>query len=158
MMMLEDDTPEEEFARFVGCDGFDYRIVGYFNLDIVSVYLIFQNRRYGKALGFLHEEHSMVLSDIRIDERPPRPIGLSWLERWCPRPGGQGGGLSSQLLDTLIAVARERQVRWIDAGVIDDDLERSPFLLDWYRNRGFELLPPGALKGVPGQGIRLVLE
>jgi GNAT superfamily N-acetyltransferase len=157
-MMLEEDTLEEEFARFDGRDGFDYRIVGYFDLGVVSLDLIHKEKTYGKALGALHEDRTLLLGNIMIDERPRRPIGLSWLERWCPRPGGQGVGLGSQLLDTLIEVARARQVRWIDAGVIDDDLEHSPFLLDWYRNRGFKLLPLGALKGVPGQGIRLMLE
>jgi hypothetical protein len=49
-------------------------------------------------------------------------------------------------------------VRWIDAGVTDENLERYPFLLNLYRNRGFKLLPKGALKGVPGWGIRLMLE
>jgi hypothetical protein len=157
-MTLEDDTPEEEFARFVGRDGFDYRIVGYFVADVVSLDLIHNEKIYGKLNGVLFEDRTLLLGNILITERPPRPIGLSWLERWWPRPGGQGVGLGSQLLDTLIAVVRERQVRWIDAGVIDDDLERSPFLLDWYRNRGFLLLPPGELKDVPGQGIRLMLE
>jgi GNAT superfamily N-acetyltransferase len=157
-MMLEDDPPEEEFARFVARDGFEYRIVGYFDEGIVILNLVSGSRRYGKVQGFLYEDRTLLIGDLMVFKPRPIPVWARWLERWWPQPGARGRHLGSMLLDTIISVARQRGVRWIDAGVTDDDLALSSYLLKWYLSRGFTKLPVSATSSAYGLQIRLMLE
>jgi len=54
----------------------------------------------------------------------------------------RGLGLGSALLDSVIASARESGVRHIRSSIAPDDIQTTPYLLEWYQKHGFQQVAP----------------
>lgn len=101
----------------------------------------------GEGKGIPLSTKIFWLQDIAIANQvnlPFRPGWISWrpgLGNALPQPiNYRGRGLGSILLRQLIAYSRERAFQSIHGQVFRADLENTPYLLQWYRQHGFEIL------------------
>ena len=65
-------------------------------------------------------------------------------------------GIGSQILDMLIAKARSEGIADIYGSVTQDDIENTPYLIDWYQRHGFVLTEPDQ-ECIPGAKKKIVL-
>jgi GNAT superfamily N-acetyltransferase len=56
-------------------------------------------------------------------------------------PRYRGRGLGSAVLEAVIALARQREIREITGSIVRKDLARLPHLPDWYARHGFRVTP-----------------
>lgn len=100
----------------------------------------------GRAQG-LSEGNVLLLADIRVPEevfRPwpimPRPL-LILLGR-CPPWRPRRHGIGTQLLTRFLREADAAGFREIYGSITQDDLDATPWILDWYQIHGFEVSEP----------------
>jgi len=101
----------------------------------------------GEGKGEPHSSTIFWLQDIAIANQvtPPfKPGWVTWrpgLRSELPQPiNYRGRGLGSILLRQVIAYTRERAFQSIQGQVFRADVENTPYLLQWYRQHGFEIL------------------
>jgi hypothetical protein len=101
----------------------------------------------GEVKGVPLSPTTFWLQDIAIANQvnpPIRPRWVMWgarLRNELPQPVNyRGRGLGSILLRQLIAYTRERAFQSLQGQVFRADVENTPYLLQWYRQQGFEIL------------------
>jgi hypothetical protein len=102
----------------------------------------------GEGKGVPRSSTIFWLQDIAIANQVNQPLLPGWviwrpgLRNELPQPiNYRGRGLGSVLLRQLISYARERTFQSIQGQVFQADIENTPYLLRWYRQHGFEILP-----------------
>ena len=101
----------------------------------------------GEGKGIPLSPTTFWLQDIAIANQVNQPIRPGWvmwgarLRNELPQPiNYRGQGLGSILLRQLIAYTRERAFQNIQGQVFRADVENTPYLLQWYRQHGFDIL------------------
>jgi hypothetical protein len=102
----------------------------------------------GEGKGMPLSPTTFWLQDIAIANQVNQPSRAGWLT-WRPGFRSQlpqpinyrGRGLGSILLRQLIDYTREHAFQHIQGQVFRADTENTPYLLQWYRHHGFEILP-----------------
>lgn len=100
-----------------------------------------QGRRIAYAISGLRR-HRTELEQLRVDD------GVS--DRWPWRTyeglpqNFQRRGVGGRLLQLIIAKAQADGAKEVWGFIVDQDLKASPFLPEWYKRHGFELLEPDA--------------
>lgn len=126
--------------------GYRVRVVEWDNG--VTLQLYHHQWLVGEGKGVPLSTTTFWLQDIAIANQvnqPPRPAWLRWMPRLrneLPQPiNYRGRGLGSVLLRHFIAYTREQAFQVMQGQVFRADLENTPYLLQWYRQHGFEILP-----------------
>ncbi|HRZ13565.1 MAG TPA: GNAT family N-acetyltransferase [Kiritimatiellia bacterium] len=84
--------------------------------------------RRGKRLGWLfavRKDERLLLSDIVLENSKYK-----------------GRGIGRRLLDAFLKTAQESGITEIWGSVTQDDIEQTPYLLDWYARLGFTISDP----------------
>lgn len=108
-------------------------------------YKTFFSVRVGYVSSFLSTVEELHLGDIIILDPPlviPRGLGkvLGW-RFWLKRLSSyRHRGLGSQVLQTLINRARQRNVKLIYGFVMDKDPDNPTSPLPWYQRHGFRVV------------------
>ena len=109
---------------------------------VVCCHLWYQSNQVGSArcLKFGHE---LLIGDLLIHE-PNRGGFLSVIRQMITRQPKtyRGRGLGSALLKHVIEVAKDLDVHVIHGSVTKVDMASTPYLLDWYKNQGFQIEKP----------------
>jgi hypothetical protein len=102
----------------------------------------------GEVKGLPLSATTFWLHDIAIAnqvQRSRRPEWMKWRllgRREPPQPiDYRGRGLGTLLLRALIAYVQGRGFQDIQGQVFQADVENTPYLLRWYQQQGFQLLP-----------------
>ena len=89
----------------------------------------------GARVGYLYSlqaGENMQLSDIKVD--------VTTALRKDRKLVNRNKGLGSTLIKLLVEEARRRGCKRITGRVGDNDLQSTPRLLDWYEQRGFQMI------------------
>ncbi len=85
----------------------------------------------------------LLIGEIYVNPGPPPMNMLEKLKRWWrrdPPASCRGQGIGSMLLEKVLTAAREQGFELAYGTLTKGDIARNPFLADWYRRHGFELL------------------
>jgi GNAT superfamily N-acetyltransferase len=122
----------------------------------IHLELTYRGDYVGLVKWTLHPSDIMEVNDLHIrdDSEPPIP-GESVMERLIKQARLEGEiknyrrkGLGTELLKSLLVIARENQVKQVRGSIIKLDIIRTPNLIEWYEKRGFRKGPsyPGCSK------------
>ena len=92
--------------------------------DLWTINVLINGREY-RTLTAARDGVRLLLSDIVLESEKLKHRGIG-----------------SQLLDMLITKARSEGIAVIYGSVTQDDIENTPYLLDWYQRHGFVLTEP----------------
>lgn len=89
------------------------------------------------------------LTDLHVDEEMRRDWPwFPWLFAWVLGKRAslplRGKGVGKELLTKLLERADAERIEEVWGSVTPDDLRKTPYLLDFYRDAGFDILPPDA--------------
>lgn len=125
--------------------GYRVRVVEWDNG--VTLQLYHHQWLVGEGKGVPLSTTTFWLQDIAIANQVNQPLKPGWmtwgqrLRNELPEPiNYRGRGLGSVLLRQLIAYTQERAFQSIQGQVFRADVENTPYLLQWYRQHGFEIL------------------
>jgi len=105
-----------------------------------------KGRSIGRLAAVVNGDGSVLLSDVVVREavqirtarldRFLRKISPNW---GLARP--RGVGIGTELLTRFLDWCRKENVREVFGNVTETDLQKCPFLPDWYLQHGFSLGP-----------------
>jgi hypothetical protein len=103
-------------------------------------------REVGRLSAVIHSELEVLLGDLRVDDEVEAQMSsvplFGWLRSKRRPVSYRGKGIGSILLDHFLGWCRDVNVVDVYGSVTASDLQKTPWLLDWYRRHGFEVLPP----------------
>ena len=109
--------------------------------DVLDLEAMLGGRRVGHAWCSL-QDRRLRIGDIGVDD------GLGHTE-CCPGdavvppgPSFRGKGIGNLILERLLTEAAALGVVEVWGVVVQDDLDRAPFLLRWYERHGFTISEP----------------
>jgi hypothetical protein len=124
-----------------------YRVTVIEQAGGVTLQVYHHQKLVGEGKGLSLSTTTFWLQDIAIANQVPRPLGPGWLKaclggrsEWSQPINYRGRGLGSVLLRCVIAYTRERGFQSVQGQVFRADLENTPYLLQWYRQHGFQVL------------------
>ena len=118
------------------------------NIDVVfepdEVLWIFKLRRSKDRIGYAYcivTDNCMKINDLLVEEELQVPARVSW----CPflplkirkSISFRGQGLGSLLLNRVLQEADAAGIHTVWGSVTQNDIQRTPHLLEWYRRKGF---------------------
>ena len=123
------------------------------NVEVVEdangwvVEAMWQEYRIGQAYCRFLEKSEIQLYDLAVESNVPVPntFGKKLLNALGAAFTGEdfrGNGVGSLILDRLISESKRRGIAIIWGSVLKDDVERTPFLLEWFKRRGFSISAP----------------
>ena len=141
--------------------GQKYRVLPYDNADgSFDLQIKYKSQVAGEVVSSMRQEGDIVLEDIRIrDDNDPdnsrSPTFLSGLSGTAMN--FRGTGLGTKLLKLFMDCARNRGLKRVYCSIMERDISRRPYLLDWYKKYGFKECEPYEYH-VPGAKMCLCLE
>jgi NAD(P)H-flavin reductase len=85
----------------------------------------------------------MLLADLVICDGSDLSFGQRLMRRLNGEPVTyQGLGLGTAVLKAIIQIARDKKIRTIHGSVTQQDLDKTPHLLTWYQQHGFQVEEP----------------
>jgi GNAT superfamily N-acetyltransferase len=108
--------------------------------------LFLRLRHQGEQVGYancVRDGDSLCLCDLIIEE--PIKAGLlgSLQRKLTGQPSNyRGRGLGTILLQQVLSTAKETGVKEIHGSIVQDDVDTTPHLLDWYKRYGFRVEKP----------------
>jgi GNAT superfamily N-acetyltransferase len=123
-------------------DGRPYELT----IETIGHMLFLRLRHQGEQVGHaqcVRDGDSLCLGDLMIN-KPTQAGLLGSLER---KLKGQlsdyrGRGLGTILLQQVLSTAKETGVKEIHGSIVQDDIDTTPHLLDWYKRYGFRVEKP----------------
>lgn len=114
--------------------------------DDLDVEAYLQERRVGHAWCVL-EGRRLLIADIRVDDRHlvRWPFCHNLLRRLgvpCRWVSFRGRGIGGRMLKRLLLEAEAIGVEEVWGSVVQSDIDRSPFLIQWYVRHGFAVTEP----------------
>lgn len=109
--------------------------------------LLYRNSEVGRLHCVLYPPDKLVIGDILIRDdviHAPEHLGAALLRLLVePKPiDYRRRGLGTHLLQFAIKKARQRGIKRIYGSLTQKDIKNNPNLVKWYKNHGFEILPP----------------
>lgn len=117
-------------------------IVNEDSADLFYVEVKDKGERIGRAACSFKLTQSMIIEDLIIrddsDEKPKffMPRGKSKLKNYRHR------GLGTELLNIIVDHARRNSIRHIYGSIVQEDIDRTPSLVEFYKKRGFRRCDP----------------
>jgi hypothetical protein len=89
------------------------------------------------------DANDMLLADLVICDGSDLSFGQRLMRRLNGEPVTyQGLGLGTAVLKAIIQIARDKKIRTIHGSVTQQDLDKTPHLLTWYQQHGFQVEEP----------------
>mgnify|MGYP003594424609 CR=1 FL=1 len=92
--------------------------------DLWTLDYVWQGRRLGRITATRNGKR-LLIGDFLVDN-----------------PQNRGHGIGKCLLDEFLKTAREEAISEVWGSVTQDDIQQTPYLLDWYQRLGFTISEP----------------
>lgn len=107
------------------------------------------------------EGERLRISDLKVDGRAfiPYPFAHNLLMALCVPPRSRNfrrRGIGDLIMQEVFSEARKAGIRELWGSVMQADIERAPWLLDWYGRLGFAVMEPDA-ECIPGAARKILM-
>ncbi len=111
--------------------------------SLFEAVLIWEKAIIGRIQYVIEPSDTLNLGNIEIFEDPILPRNSLWSLRPCQRPhrNFRQLGLGSAMLEYVIVQAQLLGVERITGYIILDDASKTPYLAEFYRRHGFNVVP-----------------
>lgn len=104
-------------------------------------------REVGHLVAMIQSDTEVLLSEVMVEkEVASTNVSTSGLFWWLhPKSGTEsfrGRRIGTTMLEHFLGWCREMKFHESFGSIVQQDLDESPWLLEWYRRHGFEVCPP----------------
>lgn len=107
---------------------------------------MWQGHRVGHAWCTVGDDGRMALADLKLEtvhlRRPVAHSPLILLGVTCRTRDFRGQGVGRMLMQRVLSEARAMGIREVWGSVTQEDIDGTPYLLEWYRRLGFTVMAP----------------
>ena len=123
----------------------DITVHSSFDGVILNVEALWRGIRVGHVWCMIEDDRKLLVCDMHINDQVPTPHPFT---RWllnvigipCKTRSFRGMGVGRRMIRAVISEASEAGIREVWGSVTPNDIDRTPHLLDKYRNLGFTVL------------------
>lgn len=108
-------------------------------VNALEALVIWKQLAVGRMQCVVQEDNVLFLGNIEIFERPLGHYPL-WLY-WRRRTAFRRRGLGSAMLEFVVGFGKAKGADAIWGFINKEDLQKTPYLLDWYQRHGFSVRP-----------------
>ena len=116
--------------------------------ELYTLHTFVGRKVVGTLVALIQSEREVSLRDLKVTDeietlRTPTIPVLRWFKlKPSVVESYRGRGIGRMMLEHFLKWCREMEIHEVHGLVVQNDLKRLPWILDWYRRCGFEVHPP----------------
>ena len=114
---------------------------------LYTLRVLVRNRQVGHLFAVIESENEVLLGEVIVENEVATSKGSpSWMPGWLRQKpvteSFRGKGYGTKMLAHVLVWCREMGFSQAYGSIVQQDLDETPALLEWYQRHGFEILPP----------------